>query len=190
MKISVILGSIRDERKSDRIARYLMDRLSAYPNVRPVLLDLAVCQLPVFDSRWTQSESPDPSLVSFGEALSSSDGLILISPEYHGSYTGVLKNAMDHFWAEFKRKPMGVVATGSGKFGGINASTEMQQLILSVGGFPMPVKLIVPYIHKVLSASGTPLESFIEDDTSRFLDEFLWFAQAIRTAITQQPVSK
>lgn len=189
MNITVILGSIRDERKSDRIASYLLQRLEGMPGIRPRLLDLAEYQLPVFENRWAQSDSPDPSLVAFGEALTEADGLILISPEYHGSYTGVLKNAFDHFWAEFKRKPMGVVTTGSGKFGGINASSEMQQLVLSVGGYPTPTKLIIPYIQHSLSETGEPLESFVEKDTTKFLAEFLWFASAIHAAKRQKPVS-
>lgn len=189
MNITVILGSIRDERKSDRIASYLMHRLEGMPDIQPRLLDLAEYQLPVFENRWAQSDSPDPSLVAFGEALTQSDGLIMVSPEYHGSYTGVLKNAFDHFWAEFKRMPMGVVTTGSGRFGGINASSEMQQLVLSVGGYPMPTKLIIPFIQHSLSEDGEPLEDFVAKDSTKFLNEFLWFATAIQAAKRQKPVS-
>jgi NAD(P)H-dependent FMN reductase len=64
------------------------------------------------------------------EKLDQADASVFLSPEYHGSYSGALKNAVDYFSTEFRRKPIGVVAVGAGRMGGINASTEMQQLVL------------------------------------------------------------
>jgi len=116
------------------------------------------------------------------QSLKQADALLFVSPEYHGSYTGVLKNAVDHYREEFARKVIGVVCTGSGKFGGINASTQLQQLILSLGAFPMPRKLIVPFIQEAFDEDIQPLSLRLEKECKGFVEEFLWFSRAITKA--------
>ncbi len=173
MNIALILGSVREGRKTDRVALYLKELLERQEGVSVTLLDLAEFRLPVFSSRWAKESDPDPAIVAFAKELSQADSMVLISPEYHGSYTGVLKNALDHYWGEFKRKPIGVVTTGSGRFGGVNASSEMQQLILSLGGFPMPTKLLVPFVQDAFSEAGAPIDERVQLDCIRFVQEFV-----------------
>jgi azobenzene reductase len=114
--------------------------------------------------------------------LRSANGIILVSPEYHGSNSGVLKNALDHYWNEFKKVPTGVATASAGKFGGINASVQLQHVILSMGGFPVPSKLIVPEIQNITESSdNTSYQEFLKH-TAHFLDEYLWFCNALQLA--------
>ncbi|MDX1908536.1 MAG: NAD(P)H-dependent oxidoreductase [Bacteroidia bacterium] len=182
MKIAMILGSVREGRKTDRLAYYLLERLEAEPGIEPVMLDLKEQVLPFYAHRWREQDPQDPTLAAVGAELARADAMILISPEYHGSYTGVLKNALDHYWDEFKRKPIGVVATASGRMGGINASTEMQQLVLSLGGFPMPYKLIVPFIADAFTPERQPAQPAVQTAVDTFVREFVWFARALTYA--------
>ncbi len=182
IRILLILGSVREGRKSDRIAHYLMQLLNEMPGVEPELLDLIADPLPMFETRWQTDNPEHTQLLRVSNILKAADGIVLISPEYHGSYTGVLKNALDHFWKEFQRKPMGVVTTGSGKFGGINASTEMQQLILSLGGYPIPNKLLVPHVNDAFDENQQPVSPELVKGSAKFLEEYLWFVRALTYA--------
>lgn len=182
MKLKLILGSIREGRKTVHVAEHIYKLFAAQEGIDAELIDLRTYQLPQFASRWNKEENPDPALVEVCQKLTEADGLIFISPEYHGSYTGVLKNAVDHYWKEFKKKPIGVVATGAGSFGGINASTEMQQLVLSIGAFPMPQKLIVPHVQHTFEEDGTPISEKYVAQAEMFVSEYLWFATAITEA--------
>jgi len=182
MNITLLLGSIREGRKSDRVALHLYSLLQQAEGIYPTLVDLREWPLPQFAYRWKEHENPDPNLLHLSTLLKGSDGLIFISPEYHGSYTGVLKNALDHYWKEFAKKPIGVVSTGSGKMGGINASTEMQQLVLSLGAFPMPRKLVIPHIQDNFSPEGVPTVEWMAKDCDKFVADYLWFARAIQQA--------
>lgn len=182
IRIAIILGSVREGRLTHKVAHFLFKRLQAATGIEPVLIDLAEHDIPILTGRWERQPDPPESLVALSGLLLQADALIFCSPEYHGSYSGVLKNAVDHFRKEFIRKPIGVVAVGAGKFGGINASTEMQQLILSLGAFPMPYKLLVPFIKEAFDPSGHPLREEIVQQTDRFVSEFLWFASAIYAA--------
>lgn len=182
MKVTIVLGSVREGRKSDRVAMHLHQLLGEEEGVTPFLLDLKEYPLPQYTNRWKDQSNPDPNLPQVSRIISESEGLILISPEYHGSYTGVLKNAVDHYWKEFQRKVIGVVSTGAGRMGGINASTEMQQLVLSLGAYPIPYKLLVPRVQEAYTIEGVPTNEQVIKDARKFLDEYLWLLKAVSFA--------
>lgn len=182
MKVAIVVGSIREGRQSHKIALYLKNLLSTREGIHIDYLDLAHHELPLLADRWQDQEPIDDKLQEASNIFQAADALIFVSPEYHGSYTGVLKNAVDHFWGEFSKKVIGVVVTGSGKFGGINASHQLQHLILSLGAFPMPKKLIIPFVQKAFDVHGEPVDSKLAKDCLGFLDEFIWFAQAVSKA--------
>lgn len=186
MNIAIILGSVREGRRTEQVCLYLQEELNREVGVEAHLMDLASYELPILTDRWAEQDPPPRDLATFSAQLKAADGIILASPEYHGSYTGVLKNALDHFWKEFKRKPMGVVATGSGQYGGINASLHMQQLILHLGGYPLPYKLLVPHVNRAFDEEGIPLTEGLIKTTRNFIQEFMWFVGAIAKA--KQPV--
>ena len=118
--------------------------------------------------------------MEFSQQLDGSDAIILISPEYSGSYSGVLKNALEYFGPhEFRKKPIGVVSVSAGRLGGVNASTQMQLLILAIGGYPMPLKLLVPEVQKAFDSNGDPVDEYFQNTAQRFLDELIWFTEAI-----------
>ena len=180
--IAIIIGSVREGRQTDKIAHYLHGQISLREGILAHTWDLAEEPMPLLTQKWKKMASPPPVFRQMSAFLKQADGIIFCSPEYHGSYTGVLKNAVDHFWEEFKRKPIGVVSTGSGYYGGMNASTEMQQLILSIGAYPMPKKLLVPYIQKAFDPFGNPIQEGLEENTQKFLEEFIWFVRALKHA--------
>ncbi|HEU4609893.1 MAG TPA: NAD(P)H-dependent oxidoreductase [Chitinophagaceae bacterium] len=181
MKTAIIIGSIRTGRQSQKIAWYLEKKLKK-KGVEVDMIDLKDYPLPLLEERVHIHMDPPANAVELSGRLYEADSLILVSPEYHGSYSGVLKNALDYFRTEFSRKVIGVVTTSGGKFGGINASHQLQDLVLHVGAYPMPVKLLVPEIHFAFDADNNLLPEALQKSTQQFVDEFVWFASAISTA--------
>jgi azobenzene reductase len=178
MKIAILLGSVRAGRKTHNIAYYVEKKLQER-GFKTQMLDLASQPLPLMDERYGRTNAPSNEIAEMGLHLKEADGILLVSPEYHGSFTGVLKNALDYYWAEFARKPIGVIATGSGKMGGINASTQLQHVILSLGAYALPYKLLVPEIQHAFDEQQQPLREDVVKNTDRFLNEFTWFTNAI-----------
>ena len=177
LKIAILLGSVRIGRQSHKIAYYIEQQL-AEKGFEIVMIDLAEHPLPMMAETEEQNEISSTDVSFVGNSLKESDGIILVTPEYHGSFTGVLKNALDFFWREFARKPIGVITTGSGKMGGINASTQLQHVILSLGAYAVPVKLLISEIQNAFDEQGKPREDVIRF-SKRFLDEFIWILYAI-----------
>ncbi len=179
MNIVVILGSVRIGRETHRVAKYLTEKLKAKASAEVHLVDLIDYPLPIMAETYGKLEELPEGLIELQQLLQKADAMVWVSPEYHGSCTGALKNMLDYFWAEFHRKPIGVAAAASGKMGGINASTAMQHLVLSIGGYAMPLKLIVPFVDKAFDANGAPINADTEMGFAKFSEEFLWFAEAI-----------
>ncbi|MBS1594209.1 MAG: NAD(P)H-dependent oxidoreductase [Bacteroidetes bacterium] len=180
MNIIIISGSIRKGRKSHDVAVALMARFHRSGHTQAAIIDLAAYDLPVLEEQYSEEGNTLPGLTDIQQKLDKADAIIFLSPEYHGSYSGALKNAVDYFSEEFKRKPIGVVSVGAGRMGGINASTEMQQLVLSLGAYPMPYKLLVSNVQHAFDDSGAVKDEFLSKSLDRFVSEFIWLAEAIR----------
>jgi azobenzene reductase len=179
MNIIIISGSIRTGRKSHQVAVELQKRFIKHGLADTHLIDLATYDLPVLEEKYDSEGDMPKGLSDIQMLLDRADAMVFLSPEYHGSYSGALKNALDYFWQEFLRKPIGVVAVASGRYGGINASTEMQQLVLSLGAYPMPYKLLVPTVQNAFDENGIIKEEMLSKNFDRFVKEFQWLAEAI-----------
>lgn len=73
---------------------------------------------------------PHPSeLQKVIDKINAADGLIIICPEYNGSYPGVLKYFIDHwsFPESFEHRPVCFVGLG-GRFGGLRPIEHLQQV--------------------------------------------------------------
>ncbi len=190
MNILIISGSVRTGRKSHDAAVELQRRFIIHGMMDTHILDLAAYNLPVLEEKYIQGSNDAPAgLAEIEQQLDAADAMVFLSPEYHGSYSGALKNALDYFWKEFQRKPIGVVAVGSGKFGGINASTEMQRLVLSLGAFPMPYKLLIPTVQNAFDEKGQVIEETLSKNFDKFVGEFVWFAEAIADRKTKDTIT-
>lgn len=179
MKIAILLGSVREGRQSHKVAHELAQKFALQTNVEVELIDLAELNLPIMTERLGKMTNPPANIAQFSKSMESADAIILVSPEYNGSYTGVLKNAMDYLLKEYYRKPMGVVAVAGGKFGGLNATHHMQSLILHLGAFPMPLKLLVPFVQNVFDAEDILTDETLTKNFDTFVKEFIWFSEAI-----------
>jgi NAD(P)H-dependent FMN reductase len=178
MKVTILSGSTRTGRQSHKLAYYLKKKLEERV-VQTNLIDLAETPLPIFGENANEHIAVKERIKEISNRLQQADGLILVTPEYHGSFSAVLKNSLDHFWSEFQKKPIAVAAASSGRMGGINASVQLQHVILSLGAYPLPLKLLVPEIQKVFDSDFSPLQNSVNMSADKFLDEFLWFTESI-----------
>lgn len=188
MKIAVVLGTTRIGRQSEKVAHELVKRLTADTEIAVSFLDIAQYPFTVFEERITLQPNPPKELIAFSDQLKAADGIIFVIPEYNGSLPGTFKNAFDHFYAEYRRKPIGVVCVSDGKFAGVQASLQLQTLILHVFAYPMPTKLLVPFVNKAFDEEGNLIDELVDKGMNRFIQEYKWFAQAIVNQQKKNPL--
>lgn len=178
-KITILYGAIRDGRLSVRAALAIKHALEQSGLAKVNFIDIKDYNLPVMEARLKDMPNPPSNLVAISQMLEEADGIVLVTPEYNNSYSGALKNAVDYFTKEWAKKPIGIVCGSNGKMGGINASNLLQLLILGIGAFPMPYKLLVPELHNALDEEGKPQNEIMQKNLDKFVSEYFWFVSAI-----------
>src|SRR5579859_3807136 len=177
--IPIIAGSTRRDRQSIKVARFVLARLQQREGVQTELLDLLEYNFPIMEERLHRRDDPPPRLQEFGDKIGRADALIIVSPEYNNGYPGVLKNAFDYLLPEYERKPVGIATVSAGGFGGINCLAQLRLVVLGAGAFAIPELLPVSNVHESFNDDGTSNNPHYEKRCGAFLDDVLWFAEAI-----------
>jgi NAD(P)H-dependent FMN reductase len=177
--IPIIAGSTRRDRQSIKAARFVFARLQQRKGVETELLDLLEYNFPMMEERLDHRDDPPPRLREYAEKIGRADSLIIVTPEYNNGYPGVLKNALDYLLPEYERKPVGIVTVSAGGFGGITCLAQLRLVALGMGAVPIPESLPISRIRDSFSDDGTPKDPAYERRAAGFLDEVLWFTDAI-----------
>lgn len=133
MKIGIVLGSTRPGRVGDQVARWVharaVDRLDAeYP-----LIDLRDHPLPHLEEPpGFSGVHQDERTRAWAATVAACDGFVFVTPEYHHSVPGVLKNALDHVHVEWNGKAAGFVS-----YGGAGGARAVEQLRLVCGALQL-----------------------------------------------------
>ena len=126
-------------------------------------IDLADYPMPHFDEDLEAAKGMDPNARKFKELMIAADGILLASPEYNGSISSVLKNAID--WASrpehgevpliaFKDKPIQLMSASPGGLGGIRGLIHLRGLLGGIQMMCMPQQHCLARAHEFFDASG------------------------------------
>ncbi len=177
--IPIILGSVRKGRQSPKAAKFLFKRLQKNGKAETEILDLLEYNFPIMEERLRFSDNSPPRLREFADKIARSDALVVVSPEYNFGYPGVLKNALDYLLPEYQRKPIAFVTVSAGSFGGLNCLVQLRQVAFGVGALPIPVSMPVPRVQDAFDDDGNPRDSAYEKRAQDFINELLWYTEAI-----------
>jgi NAD(P)H-dependent FMN reductase len=178
-KLVVISSSIRDGRKSHRVALYVLDFIRQNKLADAEILDLREYSFPLFHERLKYQESPLPEVIEFAEKVRSADGVIIVTPEYNGGYPASLKNVIDLLTDDWNLKPVAFVPVSEGAFGGSQVVTSLQFTMWKIGAITVPGPLRIPDVIKSFDDSGTPSDKPAMDKrTASLISKLLWFIES------------
>ena len=152
MNVLSICGSLR-EGSSTGMALDIAVEAARDLGAQVEVLHLRDLELPYCDGRDDESSYGGgvPELI---EMVRRADGLIIGSPNYHGSFTGVLKNALDLLGPDAIRdKIVGLVATARGDAGAMNTLNHLRHVCRWMNGWVLPVEVSIPRAHESLVGS-------------------------------------
>ncbi len=125
-------SSLRNNASSTRALSITLDLARKY-GAETRMLDLKQNKLPLYDPSEDQSNF---EIKKIKDDVVWADALILSTPDYHGSMSGVMKNFLDYFWAEFAGKTFGYVCASHEK--GLTAMDQMRTAVRQCYGWSMP----------------------------------------------------
>src|SRR6056297_1209377 len=155
MRILTLNGSLRRESLNGRVLRAAAHHL-------PADVTLEHCEhvgaLPLFDQ--DIEVEPLPGAVQrFQRAIADADAVLIATPEYNGSLSGVLKNALD--WASrpggdavLAGVPVAVVGASPSRFGAAWAQADTRRIVDRIGGRVVPLELPVAHADRAFDADG------------------------------------
>jgi NAD(P)H-dependent FMN reductase len=140
------------------------------------VLDLAAYNLPYWGLE--REESNIKAVERFRNDLRASDGIILGTPEMHGSVSGVLKNALDLTGTEeFEGKMVGLVGIAGGRMGAIEALSHLREIGRSLHAWVVPTQVSIGDSAQVFNINGEPIDPEIGDRLKSVGREVAHFAR-------------
>ncbi|MBX2940150.1 MAG: NAD(P)H-dependent oxidoreductase [Ferruginibacter sp.] len=153
--IIILSSSIRTGRKSHRVAEFIANVIQSDGVHQAEMHDLNHYRFPVFEERLKFLADPLPELLALSDAIRASVGVIIVAPEYNGSFPAALKNVLDVFTDEWKMKPIGLCAVSGGHFGGAQLLQSLQFTLWKVGAWVVPASFQVPFVDKTFKEDGS-----------------------------------
>lgn len=188
-KIAVIVGSTRQGRATDKLAKWAA--AEAVKQAEAEVLDLRGYPLPFLDEpmspRYNPNRQPTPEVKAWLDKITAFDGYLLITPEYNRSMPAVLKNAIDTLGHEMDDKPVALV--GHGSTGGAQAVANLHMALPGVGAVTVPQALFfTDRVAEAIDDAGM-LSAELEAapyghqaNLKTLVQSLVWYADALKAA--------
>jgi len=183
LSVAVLLGSMRRDRMGTRASQLIVRELERRGH-QVELIDPLELQLPLLDRMYKEhpkGEAPEP-LERLAAIYRRVDGFLVVSGEYNHGIPPALKNLLDHFLEEYFWRPSGIVCYSAGGFGGVRAAMQLRMTLAELGMSSVPSIFPIPRIGQSIDEHGVAIEPVVDRSAKRFLDEFLWYAGALKSA--------
>ena len=168
--ISIISSSIRNGRKSHNVALYLQKYIKANKLATTEILDLKQYNFPLFDERLKNQKTPSLEALEFKNKIISSDGIIIVTPEYNGSIPASLKNIIDLLYDEWQKKTIAFSTVTAGDFGGLQAISQLQFIFWKIGALCISKNFPISKVHEKFDDFGVSIN---KQETDAFAQVFI-----------------
>ncbi|HSX53465.1 MAG TPA: NAD(P)H-dependent oxidoreductase [Patescibacteria group bacterium] len=194
MKLAVILGTTRQGRHTEKLAKWVLEKAKTLPDTEVELLDLKDYPMPFFEEpvspRFNPDRKPLPIAKKWLDKLLEQDAYIIVTPEYNHSIPGVLKNALDYLDWQVSKKPFAIVSHGSA--GGARATSHLKHIISEIRAVVISSNVALTMrVSEVFDENGTLAEEFAAQEygpdasLATSLNELKWYSDALSTARAQ-----
>jgi NAD(P)H-dependent FMN reductase len=143
---------------------------------------LSLEQLPTEVIQGTSYAHKPPAMQELQRRVLASRGLHVVTPEYNGSFPGVLKLFIDmlKFPESFDRKPVAFVGEAAGLWGGLRAVEQLQLIFGYRNAYVYPDRVFIPGVNQKLDPTGRLTDPTIDERLAKQAAGFAVFAATFR----------
>lgn len=176
IQVAIIAGSNKQASSSTKLCRYI-ERLLTDLGCSVTLFDLHKRPIPLFtpDNR----NPPDNNLRALKETMLGADAIVLSTPDYHGSVSGTLKNALDHLGFDHFDGKVVLSVCSTGGAVGISPLQQLQVMVRAVHGINCPEWISIGGENRQFDAEGEPAVAQVKERTIRAVHYFLKMARSL-----------
>lgn len=181
----VFSGSTRADSLNRKLAKATAD-LAAAAGAQVTLADLSDFDLPIYNGDLEARALPT-DVIRLKEMLYAHPAWIICSPEYNGSYSGLLKNTIDWAsrpvagndeWANgltpFAGKVVGLLAASPGNLGGIRGLLHLAPLLMQLQSWVSPRQFALANAGQAFDAAGQLVAENNRNAVQGVIDQVLW----------------
>jgi len=117
-------------------------------------------------------------------AVRKADGIIVATPGYHGTISGLVKNALDYTedlreddQPYFAGRPVGCIATGAGWQGTVTALEALRSVVHALRGWPTPLGAAINTSQPAFSPDGDPIDERVAFQLTTVAQEVMQFVR-------------
>ena len=161
IRITGVCGSLNPDGATSKALAVSLSGADEY-NAETTLLQLRDFDLVFYGS--VPPEEYPPDVQQLRQALKESHGIILATPEYHGSLTGALKNMLDLMSVEdFETKIIGLVGVAGGYIGAINSLNTMKTICRNLHCWVLPQEVSIANSGEMFDDDGSVKDPALEE---------------------------
>jgi NAD(P)H-dependent FMN reductase len=183
MKILLMCGSIAKKSHTRAFLRFIEDLLKK-EKVETVFWDLQAkpVQIAIPEYHKDPLKNPDTQVREFVQDVMYVDGFVLGSPLYHGSYSGVLKNALDNLYYDaFRNKPVALVSNSSSIRNCAHPCEHLRLVVRALYGYVLQSQIgTTNEDFKDTKGSYILENEEIKERAVRLVEELIQFASLLR----------
>src|SRR5439155_25971380 len=159
LRIVVINGSVRPGNYTAMASAYVVDELKKNPRVAVDVVNPAEFHLP-----FPGTEPDSPGARRLQQLVREATGVVLVTPEYHGSFSSVMKLVIENlgFPSVLAGKPVALLGVAAGAIGAIKSLEHLRGVCSHVGAIVLPLPVSVANVQKVFDYDGRPLDPAVD----------------------------
>ncbi|MBW4518225.1 MAG: NAD(P)H-dependent oxidoreductase [Scytolyngbya sp. HA4215-MV1] len=182
VKIVGISGSLRQGSHSQQALQLVAARLEAL-GASVEILDLRTLNLPFCDGSQDYPDYPDVERLR--DTVKQADGLILATPEYHGSLSGVLKNVLDLMsFDQLSNKVAGLISVLGGQSNS-NSLNDLRVILRWVHTWVIPEQVAIGQAWQAFGEDGKLLDKKLSQRFDQFSESLLENTRRLRGSIIE-----
>ncbi|WP_375418236.1 NADPH-dependent FMN reductase [uncultured Hymenobacter sp.] len=153
--INILIGTNRPRSRAGRIATIYAGLLTELGEASQIL-DLAELPADFTISALYANAGRNEDYNQLAVKLDDTNKLVIIVPEYNGSFPGVLKAFMDGlpYPGGLRGKKAALIGVSDGGQGGLLAMSHLTDVLMYLGTTVLPQRVRLPFIGKELTTSG------------------------------------
>src|SRR5256886_16716128 len=144
IRIVVINGSVRPGNYTDMASICVVDELRKHPKVSVEVVDPAGLNLP-----FPGTDPHSAATKKLQDTVRAATGVILVTPEYHGSFSSVMKLVIENlgFPSVLAGKPVALLGVAAGSVGAIKSLEHLLSVCSHIGAIWLPFRISAPYVY-------------------------------------------
>lgn len=173
MKILAFAGSLREKSFNKGLLRAAIENLSQQVDIQ--VWDIK--DIPLYNADLDKDPLPEP-VKQLKDAIQQSDAMLIVTPEYHYSVPGVLKNVLDWIGSDpdnvVEGKPTVIMGTSKSGFGTVRSQLHLRQVLFAMSAKTFEdEELMVSFARKKFDSDGNLTDEDTKEKLTKFLESFL-----------------